>query len=65
MGRIGDLDTMETGKLAGLLVVAGDRAADISNSGKLRDVVRGGVVRLLEELRVRPREGPAPRPRAF
>ncbi len=60
MGRLADLGTIEAGKLADLLVVAGDPAADISNLRKLRYVVRGGVVRPLEELRARPREGPAP-----
>lgn len=60
MGRLADLGTIEPGKLADLLVVAGDPAADISNLRKLRYVVRGGVVRRLEELRARPGGGPAP-----
>ncbi len=51
MGRLDDLGTVEKGKLADLLVVAGDPSADVANLRKVRYVVRGGVVRPVEELR--------------
>jgi imidazolonepropionase-like amidohydrolase len=50
MGREKELGTVEKGKLADLLVVAADPAADIANLRRLRYVVRGGVVRSLAEL---------------
>lgn len=50
MGRQADLGTVEKGKLADLVVVAADPQADIANLRRLRYVVRGGVVRSIEEL---------------
>ncbi len=50
MGREKDLGTVEKGKLADLLVVAADPAADIANLRQVRFVVRGGVLRPLAEL---------------
>lgn len=50
MGREKDLGTVEKGKLADLLVVAGDPLADIANLRKVKYVVRGGVVRPIAEL---------------
>jgi len=52
MGREADFGTVTEGKLADLIVVAGDPAADIGNLRRLRYVVRGGVVRALDELRI-------------
>ena len=60
MGRLTDLGTVEAGKAADLLIVAGDPAATISNLRKIRYVVRGGVVRGAEELRVRAVTGASP-----
>ena len=50
MGREKDFGTVEKGKLADLLVVAGDPTADVANLRRVRYVVRGGVVRPLAEL---------------
>lgn len=50
MGREKDFGTVEKGKLADLLIVAGDPLADIANLRKVRYVVRGGVVRSIQEL---------------
>ncbi|HKI05689.1 MAG TPA: amidohydrolase family protein [Thermoanaerobaculia bacterium] len=50
MGREKDLGTVEKGKLADLLIVAGDPTADAANFRKVRWVVRGGVVRSIAEL---------------
>ncbi|HEX2224906.1 MAG TPA: amidohydrolase family protein [Thermoanaerobaculia bacterium] len=50
MGRAQDLGTVEKGKLADLVIVAGDPAADAANLRKVRYVVRGGVVRSIAEL---------------
>jgi imidazolonepropionase-like amidohydrolase len=43
--------TVEKGKTADLLVVGGDPTADVANLRKVRYVVRGGVVRAIEELK--------------
>jgi imidazolonepropionase-like amidohydrolase len=51
MGREKDFGTIEKGKAADLLVLAADPTADIANVRKVRQVVRGGVVRTIEELR--------------
>ncbi len=51
MGRAKDLGTIEKGKLADLLVVAGDPSADIAGLRRVKLVVRSGVVHRLEELR--------------
>ena len=51
MGLEKDIGTLEKGKSADLLVVAGDPTADVANLRKVRYVVRGGVVRSIEELK--------------
>ncbi len=51
MGREKEIGTVAKGKAADLLVLAGDPTADVSNFRKLRSVVRGGVVRAIEELK--------------
>jgi imidazolonepropionase-like amidohydrolase len=51
MGREKDFGTVEKGKLADLLVVGADPTADVANLRRVRYVVRGGVVRSIEELR--------------
>lgn len=50
MGREKDFGTVEKGKQADLLIVAADPAADVANLRKVRFVVRGGVMRSIEEL---------------
>ena len=54
MGRGADLGTVEKGKAADLLLVADDPTKDVAAFRRLRYVVRGGVVRPLDELRARP-----------
>ncbi|MGH9399605.1 MAG: amidohydrolase family protein [Thermoanaerobaculia bacterium] len=51
MGRERDFGTVETGKEADLVVVAGDPTVDIRNLRKIRFVVRAGVVRSAGELK--------------
>ena len=51
MGLEKEFGTVEKGKSADLLVVAGDPTADAANLRKVRYVVRAGVVRSIEELR--------------
>jgi imidazolonepropionase-like amidohydrolase len=51
MGIDGETGTVEKGKSADLLLVGGDPTADVANLRKVRYVVRGGVVRSIEELR--------------
>ncbi len=51
MGRLDEFGTVEPGKDADLLVVGGDPTASIANLRRVRYVVRGGVVRSLDELR--------------
>ena len=51
MGLEKEIGTVEKGKTADLLLVAGDPSADAANLRKVRYVVRGGVVRSIEELR--------------
>lgn len=51
MGREKEIGTVEKGKMADLLVVAADPAADAANLRRVRHVVRGGVLRDLAELR--------------
>jgi len=51
MGREKEIGTIEKGKVADLLVLAGDPTAEVSNFRRLRYVVRGGVVRAIEELK--------------
>jgi imidazolonepropionase-like amidohydrolase len=51
MGLDGEIGTVEKGKSADLLVVAGDPTKDVANLRKVRYVVRGGVVRSIEELK--------------
>src|SRR6266508_3055865 len=45
------IGTVEKGKSADLLLVAADPTADVANLRKVRYVVRGGVVRSIEELK--------------
>jgi imidazolonepropionase-like amidohydrolase len=51
MGREKEFGAVEKSLSADLAVVSGDPTADIRNMRKLRWVVRGGVVRSLEELK--------------
>ncbi len=51
MGRIDQLGTIEKGKAADLLIVAGDPTKDIANLRKIRWVMRSGTARSAEELR--------------
>ncbi|MEA2562037.1 MAG: hypothetical protein QOH06_3541 [Acidobacteriota bacterium] len=50
MGREKEIGTVEKGKLADLLIVAGDPTADVVNLRKVRWVIRGGAMRPIEEL---------------
>ncbi len=50
MGREKDLGSVEKGKHADLLVLAANPAADVANFRKVRQVIRGGVVRSIAEL---------------
>ncbi len=50
MGRETDVGTVEAGKIADLVVVAADPLADVGNLRRVRYVVRGGVLRPIEEL---------------
>jgi imidazolonepropionase-like amidohydrolase len=50
MGREKEFGTVEKGKAADLLIIAGDPTADIANLRRLRFVVRGGSLRSVEEL---------------
>jgi imidazolonepropionase-like amidohydrolase/ketosteroid isomerase-like protein len=50
MGLDSQTGTIEAGKDADLLVLAGDPSRDVANFRKIRYVVRGGVVRGIEEL---------------
>jgi imidazolonepropionase-like amidohydrolase len=51
MGREKDFGTVEKGKQADLLIVGADPTKDVANLRQVRWVVRGGVVRGIEELR--------------
>jgi imidazolonepropionase-like amidohydrolase len=53
MGRQEDFGTLEVGKIADLLILAADPTTDIANMRQLRYVVRGGVLRSVDELRSR------------
>jgi imidazolonepropionase-like amidohydrolase len=50
MRRDTEFGTVEKGKDADLVIVAADPSADIANMRKIRYVVRGGVVRTMEDL---------------
>lgn len=50
MGREKEIGTVEKGKLADLLIIAADPTADTANLRKVRWVIRGGVMRPIEEL---------------
>jgi imidazolonepropionase-like amidohydrolase len=60
MGREKDLGTIEKGKAADLLVLAADPTAGVAAVRQVRHVVRGGVVRSIEELRARVAAAAAP-----
>jgi imidazolonepropionase-like amidohydrolase len=51
MGRDADFGTIEAGKLADLMIVGADPTRDVRNLRRMRWVVRGGVVRSLDEMR--------------
>lgn len=53
MGREKDLGTLEKGKAADLVVLSADPTADVAALRRVRHVVRGGVVRSIEELSAR------------
>ncbi len=50
LGRAEELGTVESGKLADLLVLAADPTADVAAFRRLTHVVRGGVLRPVAEL---------------
>ena len=52
-----DLGTVEAGKIADLLVLAADPTIDVAAFRRLTHVVRGGVLRPVEELAARPAAG--------
>ena len=45
-----ELGTIEKGKDADLVILAGDQSADVANFRKIRYVVRSGVVRTISDL---------------
>jgi imidazolonepropionase-like amidohydrolase len=51
LGRDKEVGTVEKGKLADLLILGADPTADIANVRKVKAVVRGGVLRSIDELR--------------
>jgi imidazolonepropionase-like amidohydrolase len=51
MGLVKQTGTVEKGKSADLLLVGADPTADVANFRKVRYVVRGGVVRSIDELK--------------
>lgn len=51
MGRAKEFGTIEKGKAADLLLVAGDPARDVANLRHVRWVARAGVLRSIEEMR--------------
>jgi imidazolonepropionase-like amidohydrolase len=59
MGVEKETGTVEKGKSADLLIVAGDPTKDVANLRKVRYVVRGGVVRSIEELKATVAAAPA------
>lgn len=50
MRRETEFGTVEKGKDADLIIVGGDPSSDIANMRRIRYVVRGGVVRSIEDL---------------
>jgi Tol biopolymer transport system component/imidazolonepropionase-like amidohydrolase len=64
LGEAANLGSIEAGKLADLVVVAGDPLADITNARKVRLTIRNGEVVSLDDLLKRaPYESPQSRPR--
>jgi imidazolonepropionase-like amidohydrolase len=61
MGVEKETGTVEKGKSADLLLVAGDPTKDVANLRKVRYVVRGGVVRSIEELKATVAAADAPK----
>jgi len=51
MGREAEFGTIEKGRWADLVVLDADPTATIANFRRIRQVIRGGIVRSLEELR--------------
>jgi imidazolonepropionase-like amidohydrolase len=50
MDRLDDFGTLEPGKIADLLVLGGDPAADVANFRKIESVMRAGVMHAVSEL---------------
>jgi imidazolonepropionase-like amidohydrolase len=50
MRRDTEFGTVEQGKDADLVIVAADPSIDVANMRKVRYVVRGGVMRAMEDL---------------
>ncbi|MEA2345462.1 MAG: hypothetical protein QOF63_3631 [Thermoanaerobaculia bacterium] len=50
MRRETEFGTVEKGKDADLVIVAADPTADVANVRKIRYVVRGGVMRTIDDL---------------
>jgi imidazolonepropionase-like amidohydrolase len=57
LAREADLGTLEKGKIADLIVLDADPAADVHNLRRLAFVVRAGVLRSVDELRPVPEAG--------
>jgi imidazolonepropionase-like amidohydrolase len=53
MGRLADFGTIETGKIADLVVLAANPAADIANARRIELVVRAGFVHRRQDLEFR------------
>jgi imidazolonepropionase-like amidohydrolase len=53
MGRLDDFGTLETGRIANLVVLGGDPVADIRNARRVELVMRGGLLHRREELEFR------------
>ncbi len=51
MGRDKEVGTVEKGKVADLLVLTADPAADVANLRRVDRVMRGGVLRTIDELK--------------
>lgn len=50
MDRLDDFGTLERGKIADLIVLAGDPSVDVANFRRIEQVMRAGVLRLISEL---------------
>ena len=54
LGESANLGSVETGKLADIIIVSGDPLADIRNARKVRTVIKNGEVHTVEALLKRP-----------